>query len=234
MDFNVPPKDLNFNSDQECTSERDGSYKTNVKDGGHPIWSSEGLIYSINYCRKWGNSKEQELNGEIPNNVFESLAKSELQTKFPADLTAFMMDWENDITSGGGDAQSTAMKGIAYVNQLRSIFGRDPMHGEILCAHAFNSASIVKQIYDLAEKQPEEEAKELGGGKKQNIIYKKLRNDKEVKRNNREVYDFFWRRMVNGKMSMKMNLGNNKFIGEALQGNNNSNMSGLSNLFLGV
>ena len=182
------------------------------------------MINTINGCRKWCNSKEELLSGQIQDSVFESMTKAQIQTKFPADLLAFMMDWDNDITSGGGNAMSVAMQGIGYVNQLRSMLGRDPMHAEIFGAHCLKSAALLKKVKDLAEQKPEEEAQPLGGGKKQNIIYKKLRNGKEVKRVNREVYDFFYKRVANGKMSLKMNLGNSDAIQSILQGSGNSEL----------
>lgn len=220
MDFNIPTP---IGSDEHEGAGIDGYYKTNVASGEHPLWS-DSLVETINNARNWANTKEPELSGKIDDNTFQSIAKAELQTKFPADLLVFMMDWDNDITSGGGNAQSVAMRGISYTNELRSVFGRDPMHAEVFCAHAMGGASLVKQLYDLAEQKPEEEAKPIGGGKKQNIIYKKLKNNKETPRNNREVYDFFWKRIINGKMSLKKNMGDSSSIQNFLTDSGNTDL----------
>lgn len=147
------------------------------------------------------------------------------QTKFPADLLMYLMDWDQDITGSGGNAMSVATRGLGYVNGLRSAFGRDPTHGEILAAHAFGSAGQVKAIAQLAEKKPEDIAQPMGGGKKMDVIYKKLRNGKEVKRTNREVYDFFWKRIINGRASFKMNVGNQSTIENSLKEQGSSLLS---------
>ena len=91
MDFNLQSS-TNFSSgSEECSFENDGGVKTNIKGAEHPIWSNE-LVNTINNCRKWANSKEDLLNGQIQDSVFESMVKAQTQTKFPADLLAFMMD----------------------------------------------------------------------------------------------------------------------------------------------
>lgn len=183
-------------SSDDCTDERDGSFKSNVKDAEHPVWSSSGLIETINYHRKWGNTKEKDLQGEVPDSFFRSLVQAQVQTKVPGDLIAFCVDWDNDITSGG-DAMGAAQQIRGYVDGLRGALGGDPMNADVFGAYALGGVGQLMQLKQKAEKQPEEEAQGQGG-KKDDIIYKKMRNGKEVKRKWREAYDFFKRRAPAG------------------------------------
>lgn len=207
MDINYPLSSMSSPSDgEECVSETDGGFKSNVAGAGHPIWSSVGLIESINFARSVGNTSEQQLSGQVQDSVFQSMAKAEMQFKIPASLIAFCMDWDNDITSGGGDASGAAQKILSYINELRSTLGRDPSNADVFGAYAVGGASQLKQIMDKAQQQPEEEA-DGGGGKKDDIIYKKLKNNQPVKRKWREVYDFFKRRAPAGLVTFSDVIG---------------------------
>jgi len=190
----------------ECSGrERDMGPISQVKDFTHPIWSSSGLIETINFSRQWANTKEKDLKGEIKEKFFEELYDTVQKTKVPADMIAFCADWDNDLTNGGS-AQGVAEKIRTYANSLRSTLNRDPTNAEVFAAYAYQNAGTVKKLIEMAEKKPEEDATPLGS-KKDNIINKKLRNGNEVTRKWREVYDFFYKRSHRGRITFTENVG---------------------------
>ena len=187
----------------------DISVKSNVVDEEHPILSSSGIIATINAARSLSNSTESQLSGKVPDDVFKKVTKASFQYKITPDLIMFMMDWDSDITSGSGDPDSVANKILGYIPQLRDSLGRDPMYGEIFCAYATGDASKVKTLQDLAENSPEDEATP-DNSTKSDIIYNKTKGSTTKKRVNREVYDFFFKRMGNGRISYNDFLGQKK------------------------
>lgn len=186
--------------------------KTNVKDYEHPYFTSNGMIQVINSAREFANTKEKPLDGKIPDKVFEDIALAARKTKVAYDILLMVCDWMEDMTSrsGASDAEGIAKKMLSYVPDLRSSLGRDPMNGEVFAALVLESASKVKEILDLSVSKPDEEAKEPGT-KKDDIVIMKKRGEKEQKRTNRELYDFFYRRSVNGKQLFKEDLGKDKY-----------------------
>lgn len=191
----------------------DDSMKTNVVDYEHPYFTSNGMIQMINFARKFANTKEKELSGEIPYQVFLDIADAARKTKVPYDLLVFACDWMQAMTarSGASDATGIAQKMISFVPELRSSLGRDPMFGEVFAAFATGSASKVKQMLDDAINKPEEEA-QPPGTQKDDIVINKTRAKKTQKRTNRELYDFFYRRMSQcGKILFKRELGKDKY-----------------------
>lgn len=195
----------------ECSCEQDRGYKSSQP---HPTMSSEGIIKWANFYRARGNTKEKKLTGEVPESTIESIAEASQKTGVPTHLLVHIMDFKQDITSGG-DANSIAHEIIQHVNSLRSVMDRDPFHGEVLAATILGGAGKVKELYEKANKKPEQESQPTGSSK-DDIIFKKLRNNKLVKRTNREVYEFFKQRMINGNSIFTKFLGNTDTIVNAL------------------
>lgn len=210
-DFNLPYMKIYSKSPSNKEGheeDADRSMKSNVKNAEHPIFSSNGLIQTINFSRSISNTQEKPLSGKIPDKVFEDVSDICRKTKVPADFLLMMMDWKKDITShsDGSEAKEISNKIISNLNELRSTLGRDPMHGEVFMAYVLGSASKVKTILENVQKIPEELAKNQGT-EKDNIIMKKLRNGNPVPRNWRELYSFFMNRFPTGNMTYKNYLG---------------------------
>ncbi len=211
LDFNDPayPK-FKLNQGEENHEEPvDQGLKTNVTGMEHPYFSANGVIGVINTARNLSNSKEKELSGKIPDKVFEDISEAARKTKVPYDLLLFACDWEKEMTSrsSAGDAEGIARKIVGYVPELRNTLSRDPMNAELFMAFTLQSASKVKTILEKSINQPEEEAKSVGT-KKDDIILEKLRGQKTQKRNNREVYDYFYKRCgFAGKVQYHEDLG---------------------------
>jgi len=185
---------------------------SNVKGATHPLFSSEGLIQTINQARNISNTSEPQLSGEIKEQFFVDVVAAARKTKCPVDLLLFMCDWEKDVTSrsDGKDAEGIAKKIVSNVSSLRQTLGRDPLHAEVFAAHVVKDAGKVKQIYDDNKNKPEKPCTPPGSDKDP-IVTKKLRNAKEVLRTNREMYDFFHKRFPTGKVLYKQLLGKDKY-----------------------
>jgi hypothetical protein len=204
--------------DTDCfVSEIDHSYKSSQP---HPVQSSPGAIRWINFYRANGNSTEKPINGTISDDTFQKIADAAAATKVPQSLLLHILFWNTDSTSPSDDPNEIAHKIIGHVNNLRSVLGRDPFMGEILAAHALGGAGQVKQLLEKAQNQPEQIAEPSGGGKKQDVIFKKLRSNKLVKRTNREAYEFFKHRMISGNQLFTKFLGNTSTVVGALGPNN--------------
>ena len=186
----------------------DQSLKTNVVGAEHPLFSANGAINAINMARGLANSQEKALSGKIPDKVFADISDAARKTKFPLDLLMFATDWEKDLTSrqDASDAAGIAQKMTGDLPSLRSALGRDPIRAELFASHVLNSASKVKEILDNSENKPEDEA-QAPGSKKDDILLYKIRGSKLQKRNNRELYDFFYKRIMNGKAPFLEDLG---------------------------
>jgi hypothetical protein len=206
-DFN----NINYPSmegDAKDESHREGGGSvmlTNAKDDEHPLFSPNGMLGLINSSRNMSNSiKEKELTGEIKMDVIKGIIDAARKTKIPVDILTFAMDWEKDMTSrsDGKDAETIAKKILNNIPQLRSSLGRDPMISEIFASFVLGSTSKVKELATNAESKPDEEVKPLGT-KKDNILMMKNRNGKEKKRTNREMYDYFFKRVTDGRNTFK-------------------------------
>lgn len=217
IDINHPLFGANiFEPDQEGEGHAEPgneSMKSNVVDYQHPMFTSEGAMGLINSLRNMANTEEKELTGQVPEKVFQDMCDVVMKTKVPYDLLLMFADWDQDLTqrSSASDTQSIAQKMTSNVSSLRQTLGRDPLNAEMFMAHALGDAGRVKQLLDMAEKKPDEIATPAGS-KKDNIIYYKMRNGKKVQRTNREVVDFFARRLVNGKVAFKQLLGKDKYL----------------------
>lgn len=182
-----------------------GAMLTNAVDDEHPYFSSKGMKELINTSRNMANSiKEKELTGDIKKEVIEGLVEAARKTKLPVDMLIFAMDWEKDMTSrtDGKDAEGFAKKILNNIPQLRSSLGRDPMISEIFAGFVLGSASKVKELLENSEKKPDEEVTSFGT-KKDDVLTMKNRNGKEVKRTNREMYDWFRKRVADGNNTYK-------------------------------
>lgn len=208
------PTFLTSNEDpgEAHSEEVDESLKTNVKDYEHPFFTSNGMIQTINWTRSLANSDEDPLSGEIKEDVFKDISEASRKTKVPFEFLMMICDWEQDVTdrSSASDAMGFAEQIRQAVGELRSTLGRDPLGAEVFAAHVLGSASKVKQILELAESAPEEEAKNPGS-KKDSILVNKKRGTKTQKRTNREVYDFFRKRTPLGSVFFMDELGKDKY-----------------------
>ena len=193
-----PPSDSEKHKEDQL-----GAYLSNVPTDEHPFFGTTGVVDTINHARRVANSlNEKELTGKTKDKAIEDIAKAARKTRIPYDFLLFLCDWEKDITSrsDAGDAEGIAKKVTNMIPELRNTLGRDPFAAEIFAGYITGSASKVKTIIENAEKKPDEEAKPLGT-KKDNIIMIKNRNNKEKKRTNYELYEFFKRRINVGQNS---------------------------------
>lgn len=187
----------------------DQSIKSNVKGIDHPTFSSSGLMNLINRHRNLGNSQEKELSGEIKPETFKQLISSAKKNKVPFTLLAFCCDFDTDLTSGASKAEAYAKKIVENRKSLVSSLGGDPTFGELFASVVLESPDKVKEIKDLATQKPDEEAQPLGS-KKDSIIINKNRGSATKKRTNREVYQFFHKRISEGTRHFKDFLGSDK------------------------
>jgi hypothetical protein len=176
---------------------------SNVVGAVHPLFSSDGLIDIINKGRNLANSfEEKPIKGEVKEKIFDDVILAAKKTKIPVDLLLLMVDFEKEVTSrsDASDAEKIAKKALQYVPKLRETFGRDPWFSEIFAAFVLEGADKVKKIFDENKEKPDEEAKPPGS-KFDNILIKKKENEKEVKRTNKELYNYFFKRLPIGRKS---------------------------------
>lgn len=176
---------------------------SNVVGATHPLFSSDGLIDIINKGRNLANAfEEKPISGEVKEKIFEDVILAAKKTKIPVDLLLLMVDYEKEVTSrsDASDAEKIAKKALQYVPQLRDTLGRDPWYSEIFAAAVLEGADKVKKIFDDAMKKPDEEAKPPGS-KYDNILLKKKENDKPINRTNKELYNYFFKRLPVGRKS---------------------------------
>lgn len=199
----------------------DQSIKTNVvpetEGSEHPLLSGNGIIQMINNCIRTANAPETERTGEVKEEVLEGAIEASNKTKVPLAMLLFCCDWKEPITSRSStsDASSIAQQIQSYVPTLKTSLERDPLNSEVFMAYVMNNPGEVKNRYDLAhdKDKAEKEAKDAGTDKDQIIMYKKRKEeDKEtkVKRNNREFYDYFTKRLSVGRNAFRTNLGQEK------------------------
>lgn len=208
LDFNNPqyPNVESKDTEAEKHLESDSqAYLSNVENAEHPFFSSSGILNTINTQKSIANSKDdKELTGKIPDKVIEDIAKAAKSTKCPMTLLLFVCDWEKKITDrkDASDAAGFAKKLLTNINELRSSLKRDPMIGEIFASHILGSVNKVKELYDKSTKEPDKEVEGISGTNA-NTVMMKNRNDKEKKRTNLEAYDFFLKRITNGRNTIK-------------------------------
>lgn len=169
--------------------------RSSVDGYEHPLFSPSGLKNTLNLNRILSNSSEKMIEGEIKPETIKKIMEASLKNKVPYEVIAFAMDFDQPLDKGdGGKAEQIAKKLKSYVDELSSSLGRQPLNSEVFMAFALEGASKVKTIIENAEKKPDEEAKNVGS-KKDDYVLKKPKFDKEKKRTNKEVYQYFKKRM---------------------------------------
>lgn len=207
-DFNSTQYPFSDSSSAEEENHQEGdseAYLSNVENEEHPLFSSSGIMNTINDQKRLANSKtDEELTGKIPDKVIEDIMKAAKTAKCPVTLLLFVCDWEKKMTSrtDASDASGFAKKLLTNINELRGSLGRDPMIGEIFASHILGSSGKVKELYDKSINEPDKEVEGISG-KNANVILMKNRNDKEKKRTNLEAYDFFLKRIISGRNTIK-------------------------------
>lgn len=177
----------------------DESVKSSVVDFGHPLLSTNGLKSTVNFNRSLGNSKEKLITGDIKIQTLKDIVKAAYKTKFPLEPLIFALDVEKklDERSGASDSNSIIGKITSYVPELKNILGRQPYNSEVMMAYMLSSASQVKTLLEKAKNQPYEKSTPVGS-KFDDIIFYKLKNQVETIRNNKEVVQYFVKRMNTG------------------------------------
>lgn len=176
----------------------DESLKSSVVGAEHPLFSSNGLKDSMNLRRILSNSKEPLIQSAINFDVIKETIESSLKNKFPYDILIHVMDFEKklDERSSGG-ANDIAKKLLEYSKELSSNLSRVPLNSEVLLAFSVDSPKKVKDVLERATKAPNEEAERLGSSF-DSVIMSKSKFGEEKKRSNKEVYNFFKKRMLLG------------------------------------
>lgn len=186
-------------------------YISNVKDEEHPLFSPSGVKALINAGRGFGNShSEKELQGNIPIKLIEDVIKTSKELRIPIEILYSAMDWVKDLDQrkDGQDAKEIGNKLKNYVPELRKLLGKDPMFSEIFAAFVLEGAGKVKDLIEKAEKEPEKKV-DPPGTKKDDILTQKSKNAKPELRTNRELFDYFYRRISNGKQSFLQYMSGN-------------------------
>lgn len=188
------------------------AFLSNEENASHPLFSPQGLLQNLNYSRNAANSfsnKDKELTGEIPIKVIQDVMKTAVKVKCPVDLLLFAMDFEKKMTerTDGSGSEDIAKKILNNVNSLRSTFGRDPQTAEMFASYVLGSAAKVKEIFDKAQSNPDDEVKTLGT-QYDDVLLKKNRNNKEATRTYSELYQFFWKRIPAGRNTFNPYVGN--------------------------
>ena len=175
------------------------SVRSAVEEYEHPVLSVTGLKNTVNKFIAYGNSKEDEIKGEIKKDVLKDIIQYAYKEKFPLDALIVALDMKErlDKRSGASDAGEIAEKMRGYVDELKDTLGRQPNNAEMFMAYCLESASKVKQILEKAEQKPYEKAAPIGS-KYDKYIFKKLVGEEEKDRNNKEVLQYFKKRMMNG------------------------------------
>lgn len=217
LDINNPKFPLieEENEDSEKHLELDDeSIKSNVVGYEHPLFSSSGVVSLLNRHINTSNTEEKERSGEVKDEVFNNIAKAVSKTKVSYVLLLTCVDWKEKITerSGASDSFSIANELISASRSLKSTLGRDPTYGEMFLRFVSKSDSKVQEVYKRSVEKPEEEAPDLKSDKDDIVMFKKRGKTKQ-KRTNRELYDYFYKRCIQGKLHFMT------FLGKDINGN---------------
>lgn len=172
---------------------------SSVVDYEHPLLSVKGLKNTLNLNRVFGNSDEKKIENDIKPEVLRDIVKAAVKNSFPIEALIYALDVEKkmDERSDAGDAESIIEKIRQYIPQLQQSLGRQPMNSEVLMAHMLGSAGQVKSILEKAKSAPYEDATP-SGSKYDDIIYNKMKVGEKVIRKNKEVAQYFVKRMTCG------------------------------------
>jgi hypothetical protein len=134
--------------------------RTSVVFGGHPLFSSDTVKGILNYHRRYGNSNEELLTGDIRKEVFRDISNAAFKTGFPMDMLIFACDAVTrlDQRSEASDAEGLANQYISYVKELQGSLNRQPTKGEVLAAGMLESASQVQDLIQQALSAPREDS----------------------------------------------------------------------------
>lgn len=214
------PYSLEFFDDEQKEEGHDEvageDVKSSVVDYAHPLLSTTGLKSTINLNRMLGNSKEELLSRDIQKRVLQDIIRAAYKNKFPIEALIFALDVEKklDSRSSAGEANGIISKIKSYVPALKSSLGRQPLNYEVMMAYMMGDAGKVKSLLDLAKQKPYEEASPAGS-KFDKIIFYKLKVGKETIRNNKEVVQYFLKRMQQGSVVFPhspFDQGNDNFV----------------------
>jgi len=169
--------------------------KSAVQGYDHPMFSSDGMINIVNYNRGFSNSIEDKLSGKVQDKTIKDLIQNAYKQKFPVQLLMFSADLDKKLTdrSDMSDASSIIQKLSSYVNG----FGRPPKNFELFMAYAVDGVGPAQQLIQKALDKPNDKATPIGS-KHDDIIFYKKKFDDKVLRTNKEVVQFFAKRMLNG------------------------------------
>lgn len=173
--------------------------RSSVVDAEHPLFGLAESVLSLNFRRSVSNSLEPAISGNTSQQTITDMVKAAYSKKFPVEMLMYAADWTKDFPSRDGmsDASDIIGKLTSYSNDLTSSLGRNPKNFEIFMAHAVESSSKAKELLDKAEQKPYEKAEPIGS-KKDDVIFYKKKFDEKVKRTNKEVVQFFMKRMLTG------------------------------------
>jgi hypothetical protein len=192
---------------EEVTGENDDepageNVRSSVENEKHPLFSPEGLKETLNLNRLLSNSGEELITGDIDEKLIESVMDVSLKKKIPFETIIYAMDFEKKLDERGpGEGDQFAQKVLDMANELPGILGRQPKNLEMFIGLAAGSASAVKKVIDSAKSNPNDPAEAVGTSQDK-LVTQKKKGDKEVPRTNKEVLQFFGKRM---------GIGNNVF-----------------------
>ncbi len=115
--------------------------------------------------------------------------------KFPVDMLLHAADFTKALTSRSdmGDANSIIQTIAGYTDG----FGRPPKNFELFMAYVTGGVGTAQQLIQRAQDTPNDKAIPIGT-KYDNIIFYKLKAGEKVLRTNKEVIQFFTKRIING------------------------------------
>jgi len=173
--------------------------KSNVVGYEHPFLSLTTLKDTLNLQRNMANSNEKPIEKDIAKKVLTDVMQNCLKGKFPLEPLMVILDVvkKMDERSDAGDSNQIIEKVKQQVPELKNVLDRQPFNSEVLMAYMLGSASNVKKLIDIAKEKPYEQSKPIGS-KYDKLIFYKNRMGKDVLRNNKEVLQFFSKRMQLG------------------------------------
>ena len=172
--------------------------KSSVKGAEHPLFGTNQTVKLVNKLRMISNSIEPQLSGEAKEDTIKDMVKASFKNKFPVDHVLICADLKEDIVKRDGmsDADSIISDLTKYANEFKTAT-RDPKNFEVFMAYAVEGVGAAKNLIKKAESAPNDKAKPIGS-KYDDIVFYKMKSGKKVLRTNKEVVQFFQKRMLNG------------------------------------
>jgi hypothetical protein len=174
--------------------------RTSVVDYDHPLLSTTGIKNIINTNRKLGNSDEKLLEDDVKKETLMDIIQAAYKNKFPIEVLTYALDVKQklDERSGASDANDIISQIKQYVPALKSSLGRQPFNSEVFMAYMLQNAGQVKTLLDKAKDEPYELSSPVGS-QYDDIIFYKLKLGEKTLRKNREVIQYFAKRMQVGQ-----------------------------------